>query len=52
MDQKSIKLSEINQTEKTNTICFHLGVESKDQNKRTFTTKRKQSHRYRQRTNR
>ena len=33
MDQKGIMLYEINQTKKTNTICFHLCVEAKDQNK-------------------
>ena len=44
------RVCEINQTEKTNTICFHLCVEAKDQNKWTFTTKQKHSHRYREQT--
>lgn len=33
MDQKGINACEINQTEKTNTICFHLCAEAKDKNK-------------------
>ena len=46
MDLDSIMFSEINQR-KTNIVCFHLRVESKKQNRRTNTTKQKQTHRYR-----
>ena len=42
MDLEGIMLSEISQT-KTNTVWFHLYVESKKQNKWTNITKHKQN---------
>ena len=42
-------LSEVNQR-KTNTICFHLYVESKKLNNGIYITKQKQTHRYREQT--
>ena len=44
-------LSEISQTEKTNTLLYHLYVESKKYNKLVNITKKKQTHRYREQTN-
>ena len=38
MDLEGIMLSEINHT-KTNTVCYHLYVESKKQNKKMNITK-------------
>ena len=46
VDLEGVMLSEISQR-KTNTIWFHLNVESKIQNKQT---RQKQTHRYRERT--
>ena len=42
-------LSEISQ-KKTNTVCYHLYVESKKQNKLVSIAKQKQTHRYRELT--
>ena len=42
-------LSEVNQR-KTNTICFHLYVESKKLKNGIYITKRKQTHTYREQT--
>ena len=44
MDLEGIMLSEVNQR-KTNTICFHLYVESKKLNNGIYITKQKQTHR-------
>ena len=42
--------SEISQRRKTNTLCCHLHMESKRYNKLVYMTKRKQTHRYREKT--
>ena len=49
IDLKSIILSEITQR-KTNTVCFHLYMESKKQDKWTNIAKQKETHRYREQT--
>ena len=43
MNLEGIVLSEISQT-KTNTVCYHLHVESKKYNKLVNITKKKQTH--------
>ena len=50
MDLEGIMLSEISQR-KTNTVWYHLYVESKKYNKQMNITKQKQIHRYREQTN-
>ena len=47
MDLEGIRLSEISQT-KTNTVWYHLYVESKKYTKIVNITKKKQTHRYRE----
>ena len=49
MDLEGIMLSEISQRN-TNTVCFHLHVESKTKNKKMNETKQKQTHRYKEQT--
>ena len=49
MDLEGILLSEINQT-KTNTVCYHLYVESKKENKLVNVAIKKQTYRYREQT--
>ena len=47
-------LSEISQTfrqRKTNTVCYHLYVESKNYNKLVNITNKNQTHKYREQTN-
>ena len=51
MDLESIMLGEINQTEKGNTVWYHLYVESKKHKKLVNIIKKKQTHRYREHTN-
>ena len=46
MDLEGAMLNERSQR-KTNTVCFHLYVETKKQNKRSNITKQKQTHIYR-----
>ena len=41
---------EIERQRKTNTVSFHLCVESKKQSKQTNITKQKQTHRFREQT--
>ena len=48
MDLKGIMLSEMSQR-KTNTVCYHLYVDSKKE-KLVNITKKKQTHRYREQT--
>ena len=50
-DQVDIKLSEINQQRKTNTVCYDLNVELKGKKKTNMNLiKEKQTHRYREET--
>ena len=49
MDLEGIKVKYVRQR-KTNTVCYHLYVESKKYNKLVNKTKKKQTHRYRERT--
>ena len=49
MDMEGIMLSEISQR-KTNTVWYHLYVESKKYNKLVNIIKTKQTHRYREET--
>ena len=49
MDLEAITLGKISQR-KTNTVCYHLYVESKKYNKVVKITKKKQTHRYREQT--
>ena len=49
MDLEGIMLSEISQR-KTNTICYHLYVESKKYIKLVNKTKKRQTYRYREQT--
>ena len=49
MDLEGIMLSEISQR-KTNTVWYHLYVESKKYNKLVNITKQKQTHSYREQT--
>ena len=50
MDLEGIILSEISQT-KTNTVWYHLYMESKKYNKLVNITKKRETHRYREQTN-
>ena len=43
-------LSEISRQREANTVWYHLYVESKKYNKLVNTTKKKQTHRYREQT--
>ena len=49
MDLEGIKVKYVRQR-KTNTVCYHLYVESKKYNKLVNKTKKKQTHRYREGT--
>ena len=54
IDLEVIILSEISQTfrqRKTNTVCYHLYVESKNYNKLVNITNKNQTHKYREQTN-
>ena len=47
---EGIVLNEIRRQRKTNTVLYHLYVESEKYNKLVNITKKKQSHRYREQT--
>ena len=49
MDLEGIMLNERSQA-KTDTVCYHLYVESKKYNKLVNIEKKKQTHRYREQT--
>ena len=51
MGLEAIMLSGMSQMAKTNTVWYHLYVESKKYNKPVNTTTKKQIHRYREQTN-
>ena len=53
MDLEGIMLSEISQTfrqRKTNTVCYHLYVESRNYNKLVNIINKNQTHKYREQT--